>query len=259
MYINKMFSSNENNIAYINGITKSSASKFMSIDIKIALVSSGSVLYLDASDPASYPGTGTTWTDLSGSGNHGTIVSAPTFTTNYFTFDGTADYVYSTTSFVNPGPYTVSALFRTSSASGKNIVTFEGDRTGTVSSSYDRMLYMDTAGKIRFGNYDGNVDTAISTSTLNDNAWHYVAGTYGGEGTTMRLYVDGVSNATATSTILQNYLGYWRVGSYKMTSWTLGSDGYFSGDIGVVMVYHRSLSAAEILQNYQSLTQVYGF
>ena len=58
-------------------------------------ITSGSILYLDASDNNSYNGSGTTWTDLSGQNNHGTITNSPTFSssTKLFTFDGVNDFV----------------------------------------------------------------------------------------------------------------------------------------------------------------------
>ena len=44
-----------------------------------SIITSGLVLNLDASNAASYPGSGTVWTDLSGSGNNGTIISGITY------------------------------------------------------------------------------------------------------------------------------------------------------------------------------------
>ena len=54
------------------------------------------VLALDAGNTKSYPGSGTTWTDLSGNGNDGTLLNSPTFNSangGYLDFDGTNDYV----------------------------------------------------------------------------------------------------------------------------------------------------------------------
>jgi len=56
----------------------------------------GLQLLLDAANTKSYPGSGTTWTDLSGNGNTGTLTNSPTFTTDNggaIRFDGTNDYV----------------------------------------------------------------------------------------------------------------------------------------------------------------------
>ena len=60
------------------------------------IVTDGLVLALDAANKKSYPGTGTTWQDLSGNGNDATLVNSPTFgTTNggRFEFDGTNRYL----------------------------------------------------------------------------------------------------------------------------------------------------------------------
>ena len=68
----------------------------MSLFHSPSLVTSGLVLCLDAGNPKSYPGSGTTWTDLSGRGNHGTLVNGPTFNSangGSIVFDGSNDYV----------------------------------------------------------------------------------------------------------------------------------------------------------------------
>ena len=59
------------------------------------LVSDGLVLNLDAGDPRSYPSSGTTWTDLSGSGNTGTLSTCTYNNGNggALVFNGTSDYV----------------------------------------------------------------------------------------------------------------------------------------------------------------------
>ena len=54
------------------------------------------ILYLDASNPNSYPGSGTTWYDLSGLSNNAALTNGPTFTLDNggaFSFDGVDDYV----------------------------------------------------------------------------------------------------------------------------------------------------------------------
>ena len=57
------------------------------------IVTDGLKLWLDASNPASYPGTGTTWFDLSGNGNNGTMVNGVVPLSNAMQFDGVNDYV----------------------------------------------------------------------------------------------------------------------------------------------------------------------
>jgi hypothetical protein len=61
------------------------------------IITDGLVLYLDAANPKSYPGTGTVWSDLSGNGNNGTLTNGPTFNPrdiqSEISFDGTNDLV----------------------------------------------------------------------------------------------------------------------------------------------------------------------
>lgn len=59
------------------------------------------LLWLDAEQPGSYPETGTTWTDLSGNGNNGTLTNGPTYSSGSIVFDGVNDFIttpFSTTS-----------------------------------------------------------------------------------------------------------------------------------------------------------------
>ena len=67
----------------------------MAISYNPSSVTSGLVLCLDAGNTKSYPGSGTTWTDLSGNGNTGTLTNGPTYSSangGSFVFDGTDDY-----------------------------------------------------------------------------------------------------------------------------------------------------------------------
>lgn len=54
------------------------------------IITDGLVLCLDAGNTKSYPGSGTTWTDLSGQGNNGTITGA-VYSNGYFDFDAAND------------------------------------------------------------------------------------------------------------------------------------------------------------------------
>ena len=60
------------------------------------IVTNGLVLALDAANIKSYPGSGTTWTDLSGIGNNGTLTNGPTYSSangGSLVFNGTDNYV----------------------------------------------------------------------------------------------------------------------------------------------------------------------
>ena len=60
------------------------------------IVTDGLVLALDAANTKSYPGSGTTWRDLSGNNNSGSLANGPTFSSDNrgsIVFDGSDDYV----------------------------------------------------------------------------------------------------------------------------------------------------------------------
>jgi len=164
------------------------------------------------------------------------------------TFDGT-------TSGTAAGPTTskgsssaavsVEAWFRTTSARGGKIVGFGNASTGT-STKYDRSLYVDAAGKVRFGVYTGTTTTVVSPSTYTDGAWHHVVGTLGASG--LALFVDGRQVARDTTVTRSNPLtGVWRIGGDSLAYWpATPPSGYLAGSVDEVAVYPTALTAATV-------------
>jgi hypothetical protein len=202
----------------------------------------------------SYPGSGTSLTDLSGNANTGTLQGTPTFNTTNggtFTLNGTSQYISTTTSYANPPANTICIWFNTTSVAGHKVVGLENTITGTAATAYDRQIYVGTNGLAYGGVYDTAIHTAISNAAVNNGAWQHSVLTY--SGTLAILYINGVAQTTtATTTSTQNFTGYYRIGSYKLTSWTNGVDGYFAGTIGPFQLYNRVLTAAEVSQNFNA-------
>ena len=85
------------------------------IDYTTPIVLNGLVLYLDAGNPLSYPGTGTIWTDLSNFGNNGTLINGPTFNSGNggnIVFDGTNDFVTCGTAIGKLPNFTISCWIK---------------------------------------------------------------------------------------------------------------------------------------------------
>jgi len=167
-------------------------------------------------------------------------------------FDGNSDYIYTSNSFNNPQNFTVSAWFKTSTASGKRVVGFESDQSGTYSGSWDRHIYVGTDGKVYFGAYSGSTDVAVSTNTLNDDTWHYAVGVRDNGADYIRLYIDGSLNNSTYNPNAENYSGWWRIGSYKSSGWTSGQDGFFPGGIDEVRVSNTVRLADWIMTEYKN-------
>lgn len=169
-------------------------------------------------------------------------------------FDGSGDYVYTAKWFSQPQLFTVSAWFRTSSASGTRFVGYEQQRTGTSSTTWDRHLYVGFDGRLRFGCYAGQTDIVTSSGTVTDNVWHWAVGVRDDASNTLLLYLDGQLQGSVSNAEAEPVSGYWRIGSYKTGSWDNGVDGYFPGQIDEVRVAAASRSSDWVAAQYLSMT-----
>lgn len=103
----------------------------------------------------------------------------------------------------------------------------------------------------------GGVEILDSGVSVNIDQWYYVAYTF--DGTTNKIFVDGeLANTstvspdnTTTTTLL---LSGWRTPTSTMTSYKEN----FYGDQGPVLIYNRTLSDEEILQNFNVFRGRYG-
>ncbi|MFF1574141.1 PKD domain-containing protein, partial [Leifsonia sp. NPDC058292] len=176
-----------------------------------------------------------------------TGVTASTFS------GGSTGWAVTPSPIAGPDTFTAEAWFKSSGSSGGKIIGFGNANVGT-SSSYDRHVYLDNAGKVWFGAYPGAVRTVNTTTSYNDGKWHQVAASLGADG--MKLSVDGALKASrADVTSGQAYSGYWRIGGDSLSSWTSRpSSDFFAGGIGQVSLYPTVLSAATIADHYAAAT-----
>jgi hypothetical protein len=210
-------------------------------------------LALDAGSPRSYPGTGTTWSDLSTSNNNGTLVNGVTYSAangGFLTFDGTNDNVTMSNVTLGNGniAWTVTAWVKTSTtvnALGQGSV-LSNSSGGPVYS----MLGVNN-GKIVYWTYQNAAwaqKLGVGTS-VNDNIWHFLSWV-NHSNITMDMYVDGsldsnVANSTSGNNNPVNMIG---------ASWS----AYFAGSIAQLYVYTRDLTSSEILQNYNIQKRRFG-
>jgi len=166
------------------------------------------------------------------------------------TFNGTATgFAASNGSQQGPDTFTIEAWFNTTSTAGGKILGFGNANTGN-SSSYDRMVYVDSGGRITFGVYAGATRTVRSPLSYRDGQWHHVVASLGSGG--MSLYVDGLKVGSRTDTTAgQSYTGYWRIGGDSLNSWpNRPTSNYLNGQIDDVAVYPTVLAASQIRAHY---------
>ena len=209
------------------------------------VVTSGLQLYLKAN---TYSGTGTTWTDSSVNAYATTLVGAPTWNTDYFTFDGSTQYddVGQSLAFET---FSIGAWFRTTSSGYQMLISKETIAGGP----WNYRLYL--GGGDIISDIAAGGSTAISASgSYNDGGWYYIMATY--DATNWYLYANGVEIATASSGIsgpITSSQSVWIGRSYY-----LGGNYQFTGDFGQAFIYDRALTAGEVLQNYNATRGRFG-
>ena len=256
---------NRNNSGNISLINRNNSGTLSMSSVSVSsIVTAGLIVNLDAGNPASYPGSGTTWTDLSGNNNSGSLVNGPTFSSangGSIAFDGSNDYVSLPANFFNPNsgtPFTVSLWFKTSTAG----LIFGQQNTSTPNSStgYVPAIYADSNGKIRTSCFWGGATSNQSVSTLNvtDNTWHNITVTFASN--SQISYLDGNSFATLSKT-QNNYSSvyYYFIGTGTWNGWpNLVFSPFFTGNIANMVFYNRALTDQEILQNYNAQKSRFG-
>jgi len=258
------------------------------------IVENGLVLYLDAANRRSYPGSGTTWFDLSGNGNNGTLTNGPTFDSangGSISFDGVNDYVTT--------PLTLGDIFASSNGLEQLTMCYWHRRPSAASAtSYLGSIQTTTSGTIRYiANYvaifSGPVTWIIGFEvggagvTWGGGAgFGYEANAYGffcmavnlksGEpsyticsisptaavfvnhtGTTVTYYSRDTGDIDSIQT------GFFAVSTaYTATDqpFLLGrrATSYYNGRMGSTMIYNRMLTPVEMVQNYNATRSRFG-
>jgi hypothetical protein len=222
------------------------------------IVTNGLVLNLDAAKTDSYPGTGTTWRDLSGNSNNGTLTNGPTFSgigkQASIVFDGSDDYVELLPSYntiTTSGTVEIAIKFNGTNVY-KHIWVFDKTDAPEVRLSTDQ-----GTGNFGFQVYDNGSYRFIQypiTPIMYNNTWIYVQAVWGNND--YRIYLNGslVSNQTSGGIITNTGPATTsRLGNYPRAG---GSQ--FNGSIGTFRIYNRALTAQEITQNFNALRGRYG-
>jgi len=209
------------------------------------MVNSGLVLYLDASNPNSYSGTGTAWNDLSGYGNNFTLVNNPTFNTGnggYFQFDGVDDYAYlAVNSSISVG----------TSCSLEMVIKNDysmrmGQAGGYWSYGFEGAGFSHTCG----GN--GNINPYFV-----GNGFHHYVFTWNQAQNNHSMYRDGVLvySFTPTCGFTAGGGGFFVLGgAYGPSSF----QSYGSPHIAMLRLYNKILTNVEVQQNFNSIKTQYG-
>tara|TARA_Y100000004_G_scaffold120361_1_gene135284 strand:+ start:637 stop:1365 length:729 start_codon:yes stop_codon:yes gene_type:complete len=216
-----------------------------------AVVQSGLILNLDAGASDSYGGSGTTWTDLSSSGNNGLLnnMNGSNFNSSnggYFTFDGSNENV-TLSAFSTLTNFSIESWFRpTSYPNNYSCIITDAYANGDVNFKLGYEGGSDMVG----GFYNGTwrLGTSVSTTL---NTWHHIVFTY--DKTSMKTYSNGVLQGSVSETSNPD-----SGGSKVRMGRRWDQSEFFPGHISVCRLYNKALTADEAKLNYDVMKGRFG-
>jgi hypothetical protein len=246
------------------------------------IVQQGLVLNVDAGNPYSYAGAGTTWYDTSGAVNDFTLVNSPIFSANQFILNGSTQYfsinaasgffISSTNNFYADVGYawTICVWFkfpvspttvRNSTVNGGNCSYSMIGNAGGIGGAETLSLFVSggdsstsAGGLAPYFCVVGvrGSKTQLSTGSVNTNTWNHVIVTW--NGSAGRGYFNGVDKGALN--IGANGM---QVSGYTIGATAGGASSHvFEGSLSQVFVYNRALSSTEALQNYNATKGQFG-
>jgi len=235
------------------------------------IVQSGLVLLLDAANTKSYPGSGTTWNDLSGNGNHITLYNSPTFNSSHITLDGLSQYMR-TTNTLDLSSYdsvTVEIWYKTEVDTTYAQIFEHTDNWNTNDGGFglyshnNGSTYTKNTHHTNFNPLAGGTSIARDYIYTIDTNWtcvdHIVS-----------QIVDATGRLTYTDGTLQAFSGATRPTTTNTTTYeTLVNDYMYFGARGgassfgntsfsQIKIYGKKLTQSEITQNYNALKGRFG-
>ena len=215
------------------------------------IVTDGLVLCLDAGDGKSYSGSGTTWTDRSGNGNHGTLTNGPTYSSEnggVLVFDGIDDHIAISPDFSSVNEFSVSFWAKNNVYGTETTQALAGNypqggtyiRINTMSTYFSILVYVNGIEN----NYFKTVN--INYTLINKDDWNNYVVTFKNNDA-LKIYVNSnlVDSQSLNSSITGLNTFYKAIGRYAISY-------LWDGQIGSTFIHNKALTAAEILQNYNA-------
>ena len=206
------------------------------------IVTDGLVLCVDAANTKSYPGSGSTFFDLSGNNRHGTLLNSPAHDTEAggcFHFDATNERISLPINLQNT-QYTVMGIARyaTSSGNGRVISATNNWLMGWYANNTS--YYYANSGWVHTGNGGHTTDWICFAATGDTVAENY------------KFYRNGVliKNRTASGLNGPDII--------TLGGWSYGTNEASNCKVAYLSAYQRVLSPTEIEQNYQAVRSRFG-
>ena len=223
-------------------------------------VTNGLVLCLDAADKNSYPGTGTSWNDLSGNNNNGILTNGPIFNSanaGAISFDGTDDYVSITnSSTVNPnnGSFSIMAWVNSDPSNGGDGWDLWVAKRSTGTNGYYIGALAGSGMRFVIGN---NVDSRTDTAFIGfvSNTWTMVTAILDRTANTQTIIRNNFDESASTTPSGGTYSN---TANLNIGADFNGGNYQVNGRIASVRLYNRAITSLEVLQNYNAQKTRFG-
>lgn len=215
------------------------------------IVTDGLVFCVDAANKRSYPGSGSTWNDLTANKNNVTLVNGPSFTNNNaggIAFDGTNDkgtFTSSASSSLQSCEVWTNCIASASAANGYAYIMHNNGSDTTTGNSYLTIGIRPT--QEYYAAFNGAFASMGGGVTANNSNIVQIILTW--DGSSQKMYINGnLKNSQSLTSISNTFSNTTSCGDAK----DAGSNGYrkIQGNIYIIKTYNRALTPDEIRQNY---------
>jgi hypothetical protein len=235
------FNTSINNLEYYNGTSW--------VPVGTQLVTDGLVLHLDAGNTSSYPGSGTTWYDISGSDINFTMVGGVTYTAGYFTNFTEATNYFEISSTANMSKLPLGSASRTLLSLCRTPTTYHPAHshifhygTDLTDQSFGASI---TSNTLATHPWNGS---PVTNETIPTGTDQFLGTSYTQSSSLHRFFKNGIELSSSNAIrAINTGSTVARVGSRVGPPTELWQT---TGRIAVVLVYNRVLSTTEILQNF---------
>lgn len=232
-------------------------------------VTEGLVLNLDPSNIKSYQVSGNTLFDLTTNANHATLTGTPSLnTSNGLTFNGTSQYgripsLNGVSNFTNTQQYSIEIWFNPSNGqpNAGEAELLEKWNLNNESRYPYTIRFNENGSSMLVAAYDGSSFPSVSVPGFPVNTWKQLVAVFDFVAKTLVVYRDGVSVGSTSLNLVGQVSNTSPVGIAGRVVNGTGSSGFavpFKGTIGIIRMYNTSLTASQVLQNFNANKLRYG-
>jgi hypothetical protein len=230
----------------------------MGIEYNPVVDMNGLVYWYDTGNTRSYSGSGSAVSSLPGGSRmslYNGYSTSGSGATLAISLNGTNAYTLTETNLYSQFPSSSTSMFIWAYSSAAGNIVSELGQTTINAAWHDSNIEINSSGVVSMSVWHGSLTNRVTSSAISFNTWYQLGWTY--NGTTFTGYINGVSFGTTTFSRQRNGSAiHYTIGAPDGTN--MGTFSYWNGRFSNFSVYNRSLTATEVLKNYNTTKKRYG-